>query len=457
MYYCSNVAFGCRCFAVFFVDCNRRDYAPRLTIVGMDKNMHNNLYRLIISQLYYDGYSQMASSLSKVVNEDRPCPPSNKLLRCVTTAYQAENDQQEKGRTKNANEWHTSCLDMDFDADLLPSSPEPALYETIFITAHKDVCRACAFNIDGSLVATGSGDASIKIVDIDRVLSKEHMFSDVEVTQANAEFHPVIRTLYDHVDQVNCLAFHPREQILASGSNDCTLKFFDFAKSSVKRAFKTILEVEPVRCMAFDPLGDCILVGTEHSTLRLYVVETLQCFVSPVPADQHTGALTDIQYTHTGRNFASASKDGSIKLWDGVSCRCVNTFQRAHDGAEVCSAVFSKNGKYILSCGKDGVVKLWELCTNRCLMAYTCLGASGQSRNRIQAAFNQNEDYVLFPEENSGCLYSWVSRTCERKRILPLGHTAPVRAFAHSPVQPAFITCSDDYRARYWYRKAVTD
>lgn len=61
-----------------------------------------------------------------------------------------------------------------------------------------------------------------------------------ETAQQNMENHPVIRTLYDHVDEVTCLAFHPTEQILASGSRDYTLKLFDYSKPSAKRAFKHI-------------------------------------------------------------------------------------------------------------------------------------------------------------------------------------------------------------------------
>ena len=37
------------------------------------------------------------------------------------------------------------------------------------------------------------------------------------------------------------------------------------------------------------------------------------------------------------------------------------------------------------------------------------------------------------------------------------GHNNIVRCIIHSPTGPAFVTCSDDYRARFWYRKAETD
>jgi len=34
-----------------------------------------------------------------------------------------------------------------------------------------------------------------------------------------------------------------------------------------------------------------------------------------------------------------------------------------------------------------------------------------------------------------------------------VGHNGVVRCIAHSPVGPAFVSCSDDYRARFWHRK----
>lgn len=43
------------------------------------------------------------------------------------------------------------------------TAPEPALYETAYVTSHKANCRAGAFSFDGQLVATGSVDSSIKV------------------------------------------------------------------------------------------------------------------------------------------------------------------------------------------------------------------------------------------------------------------------------------------------------
>lgn len=100
-------------------------------------------------------------------------------------------------------------------------------------------------------------------MDVDRVSAKSHQ---------STESHPVLRTLYDHTDVrthaldmycmgavrlslvhtyvvtyvpavcmcllqgVISLDFHPTAPILASGSKDCTVKFFHHSKPAVKRA-----------------------------------------------------------------------------------------------------------------------------------------------------------------------------------------------------------------------------
>lgn len=89
------------------------------------------------------------------------------------------------------------------------------------------------------MIATGSVDASIKILDVDRMLAKSAP-DEMDPSRGEQQGHPVIRTLYDHMEEVTCLEFHPKETILCSGSKDNSIKLFDISKASVKKAFKTI-------------------------------------------------------------------------------------------------------------------------------------------------------------------------------------------------------------------------
>ncbi|CAE1310649.1 CSTF1 [Acanthosepion pharaonis] len=429
-------------------------------MADIEAKVRENLYRLIISQLFYDGHQNIATTLATTVRTYPACPPSDRLMKLLQLGLKAEEAQNPQQQVPTEAVTPGTGIDLEYETDVQTISPEAALYETCYVTAHKAACRAGAFHHSGQLIATGSEDASIKILDVERMLAKSATPAEIiamETPQQTMENHPVIRTLYDHNAEVTSLDFHPFHQILVSGSKDFSVKFFEFSKPSVKKAYKSIQESAPVRCLSFHPSGDYILVGTQHPVLRLYDVNTFQCFVSGNPADQHVGPITSVKWSPNAHLYVTSSKDGDLKLWDGVSNKCINTFKHAHDGQEVCSAVFSRNSKYILSSGKDSLVRLWELSTNRCLIIYTGAGSTGKMEHRSQTVFNHTEDYVLFPDEKTTSLCCWDSRNAERQRLLSLGHNNVVRTIVHSPTGPAFLTCSDDFRARFWYRKANSD
>ena len=307
------------------------------------------LYRLIISQLFYDGYQQVAVTLSNIIHTDPPCPPSDRLMNIVSMGVEREAEGSHRQLNKT-EQLLGAGLDLEFETEQSGGAPEPASYETAYVTAHKGHCRSGAFSADGQLCATGSVDASIKILDVERMLAKSNPESRGGGMDQTG--HPVIRTLYDHLEEVTTLEFHPKEPILASGSNDFTIKLFDYSKASAKKAFKTITDAAPITSMSFHPTGDYLVSGTSTPVIRLYDVATTQCFVSSVAHHQHSAEVTSLKWSNDGKHFVSGSMDGSIKIWDGVSNRCIGTFIKAHDGAPVCSVVFSRNGKYVLSSGK---------------------------------------------------------------------------------------------------------
>ena len=97
------------------------------------------------------------------------------------------------------------------------------------------------------------------------------------------------------IQEVTCLEFHPKEAILASGSNDFTIKLFDYSKASAKKAFRTMTDAAPLTCMSFHPSGDYLVAGTTTPILRLYDVNTAQCFISAIPSHHHSGAINSVK------------------------------------------------------------------------------------------------------------------------------------------------------------------
>jgi cleavage stimulation factor subunit 1 len=284
------------------------------------------------------------------------------------------------------------------------------------------------------------------MVDVEAVFSRSAQGHHTDV-------HPVIRSFYDHAGGVTTMDFHPTVSILASGSKDCSIRLFDYSKPSAKRAYQVVQEVAPVRCISFHPSGDFMIVGTEHSTLRLYDMSTQQCFVSSDARDQHAGPVTALHYSLDGRLYATCSKDGSIKVWDGVSNRCVSTFHNAHSGQTVSSVKLSRNAKYILSSGKDGSAHLWELTSARPLNTYQPSSVK-LLPYRPCAVFNHTEDYVLMQEEKMQQLVlNWNSRSSQLLAPVVSGHISTILWLAHSPTSPAFMTCGSDCKMRFFCHK----
>jgi len=414
--------------------------------------VREKLYQAIISQLQNDGYMAIAKNLILQVKPVNQCSPSDKLYEM----FLQNQDQMEKQNLSRSllQEADTGTgIDLEFDTDVQILSPQAFFYETCYVTSHKAPCRAAAFSSNGLYIATGSVDTSIKVLDVERMLAKSTSPADLSVDSQQGD-HPVIRTLYDHSDEVTCLDFHPTQQIIVSGSRDYTVKVFDYSKSSAKRSSKCINEVAQIRSIALNPTGEYLLVGTQHHVLRLYDLETSSCFVSANPNDQHKAAINSIAFSPRGNLFTSGSQDGCIKIWDGRSCKNIRTYQTAHGGDPVSSVRFSRNGKYVLSSGKDSIARLWDLSIpGRPIQEYTGAHLGGKQEHRTQAVFNHTEDYVFFANEHSIAMCCWCSRTGERKHLLSLGHQGPARRIAHSPTAPAFISCSEDHRARFWYKK----
>jgi hypothetical protein len=128
----------------------------------------------------------------------------------------------------------------------------------------------------------------------------------------------LVRTLSGHTNWVTSVAFSPDGRLLASGSDDKTIKLWDVATGSEVRT----LTGHTDQCqwsVAFSPDGRLLASGSLDKTIKLW--------------DVASGREVRTLSGHT--NWVTFSPDGAswhrtIKLWEVASGREVRTLSRPH-------------------------------------------------------------------------------------------------------------------------------
>ena len=297
------------------------------------------LYQLIIRQLMHEGLTKQAESIAQELKMDIDHSiAGDELENMLLGESSLSSSGMNAGLLDPEFALEATEIDLgnDEEEDDTQTSHEFPSYTNKFTSFHHEPSTATIFSPDGTLVASGSEDKSIKVLSVSKMYRHLQAKQDKHNVDA-AEIKPVIRTFYDHNAPVTSFSFHPYETFLASASEDCTIKLFDHTRSGTGsranyRSYRHIHDSHPINHIEFHPTGDYLLSATSHPIIRLYDIQTFQPYTARNPRHHHTGGVNMVTWTRDGGGYASCSDDGQIKLWDGKQNTCVSSIARAHSG-----------------------------------------------------------------------------------------------------------------------------
>jgi polar amino acid transport system permease protein len=204
---------------------------------------------------------------------------------------------------------------------------------------------AVALNTDGSLVAAGDG-INIEVWDVQTGESVRRLESHWEDEEAQEDW-------LGHDEEVTALAFSPDNQLLASGSADTTIIFWDLETGEL--AWSSAGHWATVTAMVFWEDGSALLSGGQDNKLR-----TLRLPGGNVTAtfEGHLTTVNGLAYGPLPDTILSVSDDGTLRVWETANQRVIHIEWSRYGFQPVWGRML---GFWMLISGVLSLVCLWGL------------------------------------------------------------------------------------------------
>ncbi|KAI9015549.1 WD40-repeat-containing domain protein [Hyaloraphidium curvatum] len=275
---------------------------------------------------------------------------------------------------------------------------------------------------------------------------------------------PERHELQGHRSPVTRVAFHPVYTVLASASEDTTVKTWDYESGEFERTLKG--HTKAVHDIAWDPKGTLLASCSADLTIKLWSVA--DDYKNTRTLYGHDHSVSSVVFLPSGDSLVSASRDKTIRVWEVATGYCTKTL--AGHGDWVRMVACSEDGKMVVSCSNDQSVRVWDLASGECksdmrghdhvvecvafvpakahpailkLISSTNASANGYKESSLSPAqfavsASRDKTIKLWNALSGECLHTFT------------GHDNWVRGLAFHPSGRFLFSVSDDKSIRCW-------
>lgn len=182
-----------------------------------------------------------------------------------------------------------------------------------------------------------------------------------------------------HTQNVTSVSFAPKKALrFVSASQDNTIKVWNCKDMhgkaqggepvEVNQAEMTVMaHQKSINVAKFSPNDKLIASASQDKTIKIWSADELKLVMQ---LKGHLKGIWDIDFSPADKQLVSVSGDKLIKVWNlsGDKGQCVATLQGHND--QLVKVKWINEGLQIASASVDGVVKLWNLKKQHCVNTY---------------------------------------------------------------------------------------
>lgn len=230
--------------------------------------------------------------------------------------------------------------------------------------------------------------------------------------------------------------------ILASASNDCTIKFWDALSGVCSRTILTDFQINRLQIT-----NNKRLLGAAGSPTKLFDLSRSK--MNPIMSYEEGQIVTSMMFGADDNWLVTSSEEGSIKVWDTRTPSCQRNYENE---CAVNDVVIHPNQGEIITCDKEGNVKIWDLGLNR---STHCLTPNQKEEVALSSLSVAGNGSMLVSASKDGDVYMWLmleqtdmSTMTAIKSVK--AHDAYVTRILLSSDAKHLATCSSDQTVKIW-------
>uniref|UniRef100_A0A023FMA6 Putative wd40 domain protein n=1 Tax=Amblyomma cajennense TaxID=34607 RepID=A0A023FMA6_AMBCJ len=312
------------------------------------------------------------------------------------------------------------------------------------------VVRACDFHPSGQFYAVGSNSKTLRICGYPTI---------TDLREGDVAHQPTVlfKRLKHHKGSIYCLAWNQTGDLLATGSNDKTIKLMRFKSETC--ALDTGGEAEltmhdgTIRDLCFvEDLSNrsSLLISGGAGDCKIYVTDCETA--TPFQAlSGHSGHVLSL-YTWGGAMFVSGSQDRTIRFWDLRTRGCVNLVTAppasgSGPGSPVAAVAVDPSGRMLVSGHEDATCMLYDIRGGRSIQTFR-----PHSSDLRSVRFSPRAYYLLTASYDRKCVLTDLQGdlTQPLPSVVVAEHADKVIQARWHPSDFSFVSTSADKTAVLW-------